>query len=214
MADFQEEIWKDIAGFEGVYQVSNMGRVKTLEKLINCWDTPKRRKEQIVTPIIQKSGYAHVGLWRKQTCKQARVHRLVAEAFCENPMPEKKTQVNHINENKLDNRACNLEWVTPKENTNHGTGIERRVRKHAQHMIIQMDKNTGEVLRIFKNERQASLSCGHKPHGEIRKVCLGQQITAHGYKWAYASGGDLSMTQNCKTIGDGVMFERIRRITG
>lgn len=181
-----DEVWKDVPGYEGLYQVSNMGRVKTFDKLLNTKLGTRRTKEQIISPIIQKSGYAHVGLWRNRQCKQSRVHRLVAEAFCINTDPDTKTQVNHINENKLDNRACNLEWVTPKQNTNHGTAISRRARKGKSLKVVQLDKETGDVLCVFLNERQASLSCGRSPHGEIRKVCLGKQITAYGYRWRYA----------------------------
>ena len=190
MAELHDEVWKDIIGFEGLYQVSNMGRVKTLAKVLNTWNGGRRSKEQIISPIIQKSGYAHVGLWKNQKRKQVRVHRIVAEAFCNNDIPDSKTQVNHINENKLDNRAENLEWVTPKENTNHGTAIKRRVSKKARRAIFQIDKCSGKVIGIFENERQASLSCGRESHGEIRKVCIGKQITAYGFRWAYAPGGD------------------------
>lgn len=181
-----QEIWKDVAGFEGLYKVSNMGRVKALAKKVNTWNGGRLCAEQIVKPIEQRSGYAHVGLWRNQECKQSRLHRLVAQAFCVNDDPENKTQVNHINEDKLDNRACNLEWVTPKQNTNHGTCLSRRGRKGPSRQVVQLDKVSGEVLGVFPNERQASLACGRIPHGEIRKVCIGEQLTAHGYRWAYA----------------------------
>lgn len=188
-----KEVWKDVPGFEGIYQVSNMGRVKTLAKLLNTWNGGRMSPEKILMPKIQKSGYAHIGLWRNQKCKQVRVHRLVALLFCENDSQETKTQVNHINEDKLDNRAENLEWVTPKKNTNHGSCIKKRIKKRKSanhHFVVQIDKDTGDVIAVFKNERQASLFCGRDSHGEIGKVCNGKQKTAYGYKWAYATGGD------------------------
>lgn len=181
-----EEVWKDITGYEGLYQVSNMGRVKTLEKRIRVHNGFRVQQELIIKPILQKSGYAHVGLWKNSICRQNRLHRLVAEAFCTNDAPHKKKQVNHINEDKLDNRACNLEWVTAQQNTLHGSCLKRRARtKNSSKEILQCSFD-GKVLRTFPNERQATLYCtGKNAHGEIRKVCLGKQLTAFGYKWRY-----------------------------
>ena len=123
----QKEEWKAVPGFEDLYEISNLGRLKALAKKVNTWNGGRACQEKLVKPIIQHSGYAHVGLWRNQKCKQARLHRLVAEAFCPNDDPEHKTQVNHLNEDKLDNRACNLQWVTPKENTRYGNCIAKRI---------------------------------------------------------------------------------------
>lgn len=112
------EVWKDIPDYEDLYQVSNMGRIRAFPKMTNIGNKKRFCEMRFLSPIIQHSGYAHIGLWRNGECKQARVHRLVAEAFCANDDPQHKTQVNHLNEDKLDNRAENLEWVTAKQNTN------------------------------------------------------------------------------------------------
>lgn len=119
------EVWKDIPGYEDLYQVSNMGRIRAFPKMTRIGNKKRFCEMRFLSPIVQHSGYAHIGLWRNGDCKQARLHRLVAEAFCVNDNPQCKTQVNHLNEDKLDNRAENLEWVTAKENTNYGTCIEK-----------------------------------------------------------------------------------------
>lgn len=182
------EFWKDIKGFEGLYQVSNLGRVKALAKITNTWNGGQYRPSKILKPIIQKSGYAHVGLWRNRVCKQSGLHRLVADAFCSNDDPEHKTQVNHLNENKLDNRACNLEWVTPKQNTNYGGCIARRI--YGREVSVEcLDKSTGEVVKRFKSQAEANAWCGAaRNDSHIASCCKGKQKTAYGYRWRYFEG--------------------------
>lgn len=108
------EEWKDINGFEGLYQVSNFGNVKSLARYVNHWQGGLRfRKEKILKPFI-KQGYHYVDFGRK---KQYRVHRLVAQTFLDNPYD--KPDVNHIDGNKLNNEVNNLEWVTASENMIH-----------------------------------------------------------------------------------------------
>lgn len=184
------EVWKDIEGFEGLYQVSNLGRVKALAKTVsNNSYSGKFLEEKIISPIVQNSGYAHVGLWRNRVCKQSRLHRLVAKAFCLNDDPERKTQVNHLNENKLDNRACNLEWVTPKQNTNYGGCVARRI--YGREVSVEcLDKFTGEVIKRFKSQAEANAWCGvTRNDGHIAACCKGKQKTAYGYCWRYCEGG-------------------------
>lgn len=187
------EEWRDVAGYEGLYQVSSMGRLKRLEKRVRTFNGFRTRKEMIIKPIVQHSGYAHVGLWDNGILKQARLHRLVAEAFCHNPDPEHKTQVNHLNEDKLDNRACNLEWVTAKENTNYGGCIARRI--YGREVGVDcLDKN-GNFVRRFKSQADANAWCSvSRNDGHIAACCRGNQKTAYGYKWQYAQlarqGGD------------------------
>jgi hypothetical protein len=112
------EIWKDIKGYEGYYQVSNAGRVKSLPRRLERrgrWHMNIR--ERILKPAINRKGYERIRLCVQMQERDFSVHRLVAEAFL--PNPESKPEVNHINCNKADNRVDNLEWATTKENVTH-----------------------------------------------------------------------------------------------
>jgi hypothetical protein len=104
------EVWKEIKGYEGLYSISNFSRVK-------CHQKKQRWKERILKSKITKRGYAGCCLFKEKTVKHFRVHRIVAEAFVENP--ENKPHVNHKDSNRLNNVVENLEWVTPKENMAH-----------------------------------------------------------------------------------------------
>lgn len=113
-----KEIWKDIKGFEGIYQVSNYGRVKSLPRFVNNHSENKKigfhSKEKILRP--SKKRYAVVVLSKKGKLYSFCVHRLVAEVFI--PNPDNLSQVDHLDGDKLNNNVNNLEWVTPKENVN------------------------------------------------------------------------------------------------
>ena len=108
---FMNEIWKDIEGYEGLYQVSSFGRVKRVTT------------GRILKGSKDKDGYLVVGLYKNNTKSTKKIHRLVAQAFI--PNHEHKPEINHIDEDKTNNKVSNLEWITRKENLNHGTRNER-----------------------------------------------------------------------------------------
>lgn len=123
-----DEIWKDIAGYDGIYQVSNLGRVKSVERKVYNPGVLGESNYRTVPSIIRKPnimhGYHCIALVVNKHKKVYRIHRLVADAFI-GAQPTPMHQVNHIDGNKANNRADNLEWVTPKENTEHAirTGL-------------------------------------------------------------------------------------------
>lgn len=128
-----EEMWKPVVGFESRYEVSNMGRVRSLphETLIERKKGKPyllKKRGAYIEPQPRNHGYMSVWLYGNggnngRAGKQYSVHRIVAEAFIPNPFGYE--EVNHINENKEDNRACNLEWCSHVQNSNHGTRGER-----------------------------------------------------------------------------------------
>lgn len=129
-----KEVWKDIEGYEGLYQISNLGRVKRVTT------------GRILKGGKDKDGYLMVKLYKNNIRSNKKIHRLVAEAFI--PNPENKPQVNHADENKTNNSLDNLEWMTAKENINHGTHNER-VSKTMSIPIIATNLKTGESQEFY-----------------------------------------------------------------
>ena len=178
----EEEVWIDIKGYEGRYQVSNMGRIKRLERTFFDKSGHKQHlKERILDPCTDQSGYLLVKLSnnnRKQ--KTLKVHRLVCSAFHKNF--ENKLEVNHINEDKLDNRACNLEWVTRKENCKHGTRTAR-IAKTQSKSVGQYTRD-GELIKVWQSTIEVQRQLGFD-QGSISKAARGNLKTAYGYVWKY-----------------------------
>lgn len=129
-----EEIWKDIENFEGLYQISNLGRVKSVDRLMHVLDPKSKREydkqvpECIRATNLDSKGYVMVTLKKNGKTSRHRIHRLVAKAFIDNP--NNLPQVNHIDENKENNHVNNLEWCTNAYNGAYGTRLERIAEKH------------------------------------------------------------------------------------
>lgn len=168
-----KEIWKDITGYEGLYQISSEGRVKSL-------NYNRTGKEKILKAILDKYGYCFVILCKNNKIKKYSIHRLVAQAFI--PNPDNLPQVNHINENKTDNRVENLEWCTAEYNHNYGTRNDR-IAKALSKPVLQFSK-TDEFIKkwnsIMDIKRELNIS-----HQNISKCCLGKIKTAYKFKWGY-----------------------------
>lgn|SRR5574343_4405 len=147
-----EEIWKDIVGYEGLYQVSNLGNIKSLPKQWKCGGSNAPLKEfshngKILKPLLSSNGYCGVCLYKNNKVSRLSVHRTVADAFIDNF--GNKPQVNHINGIKTDNRAENLEWATNSENIQHAI----------QHGLIKSGyKNPGSGLKGEKNHSSKFLN--------------------------------------------------------
>lgn len=175
------ECWAWIPGFEGLYQVSTRGRVRSVDR----WVTDKTGRKQfikgkILKPRRTRHGYFLVTLCRDGKKLQVLVHRLVAETFI--PNPENKPQVHHRNEQKDMNFVENLSWASAKENVNFGTGIKRRAA--SQSMPVEaIDPNTGEVLKEFPSMMEAERN-GFSA-SKISKCCCGKRRHHRGLIWRY-----------------------------
>jgi len=168
------EIWKDIEGWEDKYQVSNLGRIKSLARRFKRGDgLTVNVEEKILKTMITKDGYERAKLNLMGGSKKYSVHRLVANAFI--PNLENKPQVNHIDGNKLNNKVENLEWCTAKENVNHITKLGTHSRMHK--VRIYNDK---EDL-IFTTKKHASFYLGFKYDAIGRAIKLGWK-EINGYK--------------------------------
>ena len=170
-----KRIWKDIENFEGLYQVSNLGEVKSLISDI------------ILKQSKKYNGYYQVTLYNNHERHYYSVHRLVANAFLDNY--SNLPQVNHIDEDKSNNCVWNLEWCSEKYNTNYGTGMERQLNKRRGKYVLGNNKRaikcecveTGEVYNCIK---EASIKTGIT-EGNISRCCKGIRKTAGGYHWKY-----------------------------
>lgn len=165
-----QEEWRPIKGFEGIYEVSTYGKVKSLHY----------GKERLLTLNVTSNGYYCVNLCTRGTCKTHMVHRLVAETFIENP--NDLPMVNHIDENPLNNHAINLEWCDVLHNNNHGTR-NVRMAKSLSKPVVGTHLITGEKIR-FNSTKEAQRNSNFKSSG-ISAVCLGKKNHHHNYTWKY-----------------------------
>ena len=189
------EVWKDIKGYEGLYQVSNLGRVKSLERIIIKKNGKKQTiRERILKPKTEWNGYLRITLANGSGKKKSFfVHRIVCEAFHENP--EDKPCVNHIDENKTNNVASNLEWCTVTENINHGTRNARVGEAVAKALSKPVGQYTldGKLIKIWQSTIEVERRLGFA-QGNISKVAQGKQKTAYGYVWKYIEEGSNNLT--------------------
>lgn len=195
-----KEIWRDVVGYEGIYQVSNLGNVKN-------------SRGHILKPSNTSTGYPGLTLCKNKERKTTPIHRMVAIAFL--PNPENKPSVNHIDGNKENSVLSNLEWATAKENTRHAihNGIMKVSgrdhpffgRKHKEESlrkmsiatskrvgalhfrskpVYQIDRTSGEIIAEFENQSIAAKTL-KTSQGNIGSVLLGKRNHAGGYIWKY-----------------------------
>lgn len=143
------EVWVDVIGFEGYYQVSNLARVKSLARYVNSKGSSVRLiKEKILTTQHFDTGYCYVVLSKDGTSYNVLLHRLVAEAFI--PNPENKPEVNHKDGDKDNNFDWNLEWATPSENIQHAYSLGLQVSSSKDHMIDMCEKAMPKVKKAVR----------------------------------------------------------------
>lgn len=175
-----EEIWKDIDEFDGKYQVSNLGRVRSLDHYVRNGHGNKIVHGKILKPYKNSHGYLFVALGRK--AKHRSVHRLVAIAFI--PNPYKLPNINHKDENKANNVSTNLEWCNHSYNALYGT-CQDRLRAHKNVPVYMIDKKTNIILKRFDSMKIAMEKTGVNKV-TISSVCRGIRKTGGGYIWKYA----------------------------
>ena len=195
------EIWKDIQGFNGVYQASNLGRIRTTDHYVNYRNNSKAiRRGKVLKAQKTKKGYYTIGLKKDGVIIRNHIHRFIAQTFIENR--KNKLQVNHIDGDKENNNISNLEWATPKENTRHaievlGYDFVKPLRKY---WVIHSKKIIGEYNNkkyYFKSMSDASryilgLRGDEITPGAVRAmvsnigaVCKGDYKKSYGWCFKY-----------------------------
>lgn len=185
----------------GLYQISNLGRVKALSKFNKTNSKYSSigfyRKEKILKNQKNKYGYMYVQFYKNKKSKYCLIHRLVALAFIDNS--KKLPEVNHIDGNKSNNNLQNLEWISKSDNEKHAYLFLNKPRKNGSKgkfgkdnskskKVFQIDKNTNEILNVYYGIGEAERITGIC-NQQISKCCLKRKgyLTAGGYKWRYAN---------------------------
>lgn len=186
------ETWKDIIGFEGLYQASNAGRVKSLERVVSCGKGNRIIKEAIKKPGKNSSGYPVINLFKNSKCYPHTVHSLIARYFI--PNPSNFPEVNHKNGIKSDNDINNLEWVTYSMNIKHAydTGLRKKqapmkgkfgAKNHLSKPIAQYDLS-GKLIKEWSCSKDVTRETGMNHH-VIRSCANGVVKTAYSFIWKF-----------------------------
>lgn len=185
-----KEVWKDIKGYEGFYKASTFGKIKSLKFYSNA-NKQYYDKERILKAPVDNHGYRCVTLCKNGKHKRIRVHKIIAMTFIENP--ENKPYINHLNGTKTDNRVCNLEYCTAKENTIHAykTGLHKPAKGKENPLskkILQYDLE-GNLIRVWGSIREIERTLGIN-NSNICQCCKGNKNynTCGGFVWRYENG--------------------------
>lgn len=194
------EQWADIEGYEGYYQVSSLGRIKSMERYIQDrfgMKSPYRIPPKVLKPKKAPNGYMFVHLSKEGKVEPRRIHRMVAEAFI--PNPYRLPSVNHKNEDKTDNRVENLEWCTQAYNNEYGTRTQRSQLSQKYRRPVAMYAMDGRLLRTFPTVVEAARYVAKEitdmrtsvkiANNNIRAVCQHKpnRHIAYGYLWEFVA---------------------------
>lgn len=174
------ETWKDIVGYETYYQVSNIGRVKRLERITETDTGFRKLPGKTLSLIKSRRGYESIMLSKNNVQRVFRVHRLVAFSFI--PNPENKKTVNHKNGVRHDNRVENLEWCTTSENHIHAFRVLNRF--HGNRKPIIKLSLSGEFIKEYDSTFQAAREL-KRSNKNISNCLRNESHTAYGYKWKF-----------------------------
>lgn len=195
-----KEIWKDIKEYYGLYQVSNIGNVKSL-------NYRRSGEEKILRPMVDRGGYLQVELWRNGKCKRLLVHRLVLMTFA--PIDNmKKLEVNHKDENKKNNNLDNLEWCDKSYNNNYGSRTQRSAQSRSI-PVVQLDPTTNKVVNVYCSAREAEKQGFNQSN--ITQCCK-NKFSRQGnniykdYKWRYMSEHIKSIDSRIKKV---ILFDKV-----
>lgn len=202
------EIWKPVVNYKGYYEVSNKGSVRSLDRMIASKNGSTAKIKGKILKQSNVYGYLKITLSKDGMTHDYQVHRIVASAFI--PNLKNKPQVNHINEIKTDNRVENLEWMTAKENINHGTAISRRVAKYMK-KVKGTHIHTGR--QIFYRSLMDAEKDGFSSTG-IYNSCIKNRTHHFGYVWQYLSDVEMKdvMTKLGYTIEEDLFNHNIVEI--
>lgn len=172
-----KEIWKDVKGYEEFLQISNLGRILTKERMINRGRGKVLKPATILKPYKMTTGYWGIKVEMNGIRKSFIIHRLVAEAFI--PNPENKPEVNHIDSDKLNPKADNLEWVTREENRQHAIDEGRMPSTHVAKPVRIYKQNSDEVLGEFSSRYKAAEFLGVRVNRVTTAITKGIRLKGH-----------------------------------
>lgn len=178
----KEEIWKPVKNYEGLYEVSNLGNVRSVDRVVVYSNGRKHfLKGQILKPVKNQDGYLFLWLFKDSKRKTFKVHRIIMNTFV--PNPSNLPQINHKDEDKTNNCVENLEWCDSKYNINYGTRIQRVTEKCSK-AVLQIDKEKDVIISEYPSTQEAARKlkiC----QSNISACCKGKRETAGGFKWSY-----------------------------
>lgn len=179
----KNEIWKEIPGYKGLYEVSNYGQIKSIERLEKCGNKTRIRKARILKQSLRR-GYLFVSLCKNGRKENVVIHRIVSLLFI--PNPNNMSEVDHIDGNKINNKVSNLRWVTAKQNSNNlkapNTYIGKKLNKGGK-AVLQYDLE-GNFIKEWVTTMEIQRQLNYH-RSNISNCCNGLVKTAYNYIWRY-----------------------------